>query len=181
MSGGLSITSTAGNANLSIAVTGTGVAPGALALNPRQRQLRQRNGWQQSEPAGRHHKFRRKFRDHQLVPRLRVQDFSISGLVTPLTLSAGQKLPVSRLRFAPQAAGSANGSVAFTEQHRDRQPGDLRERGRPWERWAQILPALLLEASSWGTNQAQTITLTNSGSSSVTISQVIGEAELASA
>jgi hypothetical protein len=63
VSGGLTITSTANNANLSMAVTGTGVAPGALVLNPGNVSFGSVTVGS-SRPASRHHQFRRKCCDH---------------------------------------------------------------------------------------------------------------------
>ncbi len=112
VSGGLTITSTATNANLSMAVTGTGVAPGALALNPGSVGFGSVTvGSSQSQPVS----ITNSGGSSVTITKAAAAGagFSISGLATPLTLTPGQSSSFT-VGFAPQAAGSTSGSVAFT-------------------------------------------------------------------
>ena len=53
--------------------------------------------------------------------------FGISGLNLPLTLSPGQKLPLT-VSFNPQVSGHVDGSFVFTQRRFQRHPSSLRPR-----------------------------------------------------
>ena len=169
VSGGLTITSTANNANLSMAVTGTGVAPGALALNPSGVSFGSVTvGSSQNQPVT----ITNSGGSSVTITRATAAGtgFSISGLATPLTLTPGQSSGFT-VAFAPQAAGSATGSVAFTSNISAVSLG-LTGTGQAVGTLGTNPASVAFGSVQVGTNQAQTITLTNSGSSSVTVSQV---------
>ena len=99
--------------------------------------------------------------------------FSASGLTLPLTLAASQTATLS-VTFAPTAAGSVTGSVSVVSNATN-SPLTLALSG------TGFVPTFLLSASptslsfgnvTVGTSSTQTVALTNSGNSSVTISQV---------
>jgi hypothetical protein len=169
VSGGLTITSTANNANLSMAVTGTAVAPGALALNPNSVSFGSVTvGSSQNQPVTITNSGGSSVTITQATAT--GTGYTINGLVTPLTLSPGQSSGFT-VAFAPQATGSANGSVALVN--------NIATVNLPLTGSGQAVgtlganPASVAFGSAQvGSNQAQTITLTNSGSSSATISQV---------
>ena len=169
VSGGLTITSTANNANLSMAVTGTGVAPGALVLNPGNVSFGSVTvGSSQSQPVT----ITNSGGSSVTITKATAAGagFSINGLPTPLTLTPGQSSSFT-VAFAPQAAGSATGSVAFTSNLAAVSLG-LTGTGQAVGTLGANPASVAFGSVQVGNNQAQTITLTNSGSSSVTISQV---------
>jgi hypothetical protein len=169
VSGGLTITSTANNANLSMAVTGTAVAPPALALNRSSVSFGNVTvGTTQNQPVT----ITNSGGSSVTITRATAAGtgYSISGLVTPLALSPGQSSGFT-VAFAPQAAGSSSGSVALVS--------DIATVNLTLTGTGQAVGTLGANPASVafgsvqvGNNQAQTITLTNTGSSSVTISQV---------
>jgi hypothetical protein len=97
--------------------------------------------------------------------------FSLSGLTLPLTLAAGQSTSIS-VTFAPQTTGAASGNIAFASNASNSTlnlplsgsgvaPGSL-----------SATPAGLNFGNvQTGSNQTLAETLTNSGGSSVTVTQ----------
>ena len=99
--------------------------------------------------------------------------FSASGLTLPLTLTAGQSTALS-VQFAPQAGGSVTGSVSVVSSTTN-SPATISLSG------SGVVATFLLSASptslsfgnlTVGSSSSQTVMLTNTGNSSVTISQV---------
>src|SRR3989449_112990 len=100
--------------------------------------------------------------------------FSITGLTFPLTLSAGQRTSFN-VAFAPTSAGSVTGSLSLVSDTPN-SPSTIALSG------TGVTSTFLLTASptslsfgnvTVGSNSApQTVTLTNSGNSSVSISQI---------
>src|SRR5437899_1904388 len=100
--------------------------------------------------------------------------FSNNGLTPPLTLPPGQSSTLT-VRFAPQAAGRATGSLSVVS-NAPHSPSPIALSG------TGVTSTFLLTASptslsfgnvTVGSNSApQTVTLTNSGNSSVSISQI---------
>src|SRR3989442_378540 len=100
--------------------------------------------------------------------------FSMTGLSVPLTLSAGQRTSFN-VAFAPTGAGSVTGSLSLVSDAPN-SPSTIALSG------AGVTSSFLLTASpsslSFGNVTAgsksapQTVTLTNSGNSSVSISQI---------
>src|SRR5947209_7266886 len=100
--------------------------------------------------------------------------FSMTGLTVPLTLSAGQRTSFN-VAFAPASAGSITGSLSLVSDAPN-SPSTIALSG------TGVTSTFLLTASptslsfanvTVGSNSApQTVTLTNSGNSSVSISQI---------
>jgi hypothetical protein len=97
--------------------------------------------------------------------------FSTSGISLPVTLSPGQSANFTAT-FAPQSAGAATGSIAFTS--------NIATASVALAGTGQAVGTLGASPASFnagnvqvGMNQLQTITLTNGGTSSVTISQAL--------
>lgn len=170
VSGNLAIVSDAPNSPLNIALTGTGVTQGQLTPNPTSlsfgnvvvgsskslsETLTNSGGSSLTISAA----------------SATGSGYSISGLTLPLTLTAGQSASFT-VRYAPTAAGTANGNVAI-----------MSDGGNPNLNVALtgtgITPGTLSAnptTIAFGTVQvgsagSQSETLTNSGGSSVTISQ----------
>jgi len=112
---------------------------------------------------------------------IRGTGFSLSGLASPVTLSPGQSLNVT-VAFSPQFAGTATGGISLTYS------GAFRHH----DRWTNNSSVLTVSLSGTGTssgfvvaspgsvsfgsllvgnNQTQAVSLTNSGGTSVTVSQ----------
>jgi hypothetical protein len=99
--------------------------------------------------------------------------FSLSGISVPLTLAAGQNTTFT-VSFAPQAAGTVNGNIALTSN------ASNSTLNVPLSGTALTPAALTANPSSVafgsvqvGNSQQQTTTLTNTGGTSVTISQAV--------
>ena len=99
------------------------------------------------------------------------KDFRMSGLSFPLTLAAGQRKSFT-VTFAPQSAGSASGSIAVTTDAANPVVSV------PVSAVATVPGALISNPSSLsfgsvqvGSRQTLSAALTNSGGSSVTVSQ----------
>ena len=100
--------------------------------------------------------------------------FGISGLALPMTLSAGQAVTFSA-QFAPTATGAASGSISFTD-NAPNSPQTLTMSGMG------VATSSTLGASpanvsfgnvAVGSNSQQTVTLTNTGNASATISSLV--------
>src|SRR5947209_6580461 len=96
--------------------------------------------------------------------------FSISGLTFPLTLAARQVNTLS-VQFAPTATGSVSGSVSLVSDAPN-SPSTIALSGTGVQPQLSITPASV----SFGnvlvsSTEAQTITLTNSGTANLTIAQ----------
>ena len=99
--------------------------------------------------------------------------FSVSGLNTPATLAAGQSTTFTTL-FAPTAAGSLSGSVVITS-NTPNSPNAVSLSG------TGVAASVTLSANptsvsfsgvSVGSSGSKSVTITNSGNTSLTISQV---------
>jgi len=169
VTGSLNLTSTAGNANLSMAVTGTGVAPGTLALNPNSVSF---GGVLVGSSQNQAVTITNAGGSAVTITSATATGagFAITGLATPLMLAPGQSSGFT-VTFAPKAAGSANGSVAFTSNIATVNLA-LTGSGQPAGSLGANPASVAFGSVQLGNNQAQTITLTNSASSSVTISQI---------
>jgi Abnormal spindle-like microcephaly-assoc'd, ASPM-SPD-2-Hydin len=99
--------------------------------------------------------------------------FGISGLSLPKTLTGGQSLSFS-VQFAPTAAGAATGSITFTDNApTSPQTVTLVGSGVSTTSTLTANPGSVAFGNvSVGSNGQQTITLTNSGNTSATISAV---------
>lgn len=101
------------------------------------------------------------------------QGYSASGLNTPTTISAGKTATFSLL-FAPQAAGSLPGSVSISS-NAPTSPNSASVTGTGIAASVTISPSpssLSFGNVNAGTTSSKSIVITNSGNSSVTLSQV---------
>jgi hypothetical protein len=168
VAGGISIVSTAANSTLSMAVTANGVMPGALTTNPASVAFGNVSvGSTQNQPAT----ITNPGGSPVTITRTTVTgaSFSVSGLNLPQTLTPGQSSGFM-VTFAPQAAGNVTGDIAFTS--------DIATLNLPLSGSGQAAGGLSASPSSVsfgsiqvGSNQAQTITLTNGSVSAIQISQ----------
>lgn len=99
--------------------------------------------------------------------------FGISGLATPMTLTAGQSVNFNA-QFTPTANGAASGSISFTDNAPNSpQSFTMSGNGVATSSTLAASPATVSFGNvSVGSNGQQTITLTNSGNASATISNV---------
>src|SRR3989449_3273276 len=96
--------------------------------------------------------------------------FSISGLSLPLTLAAGQNTTFTA-QFAPSATGSASGTASITS-NAPGSPLTIALSGTGTQPQLSPTPTTVSFGSLvTGTNTSQTITLKNTGTASLTISQ----------
>ena len=97
--------------------------------------------------------------------------FSVSKLATPLKLSAGQSISL-QAHFAPEAAGEVTGSIAITSNAADRSL-TIALSGRGVQgRLSATPPSASFGNVAMGGNNSKTLTLSNYGLGSATISQV---------
>ena len=96
--------------------------------------------------------------------------FSKNGLTPPLTLPPGQSSTLA-VRFAPQAAGSATGSLSVVSND-PHSPSMIALNGTGAQPQLSVIPTSVSFGDvAVGTPNTQTITLINSGTANVTISQ----------
>jgi hypothetical protein len=97
--------------------------------------------------------------------------FSVSGITLPLTLTPGQSASFSA-QYAPQAVGNATGSVSIVS-NAPNSPASIALSGSGVQAGLSVTPGSLSFGSvGTGKSATQTIQLTNSGSASLTVSQV---------
>jgi hypothetical protein len=97
--------------------------------------------------------------------------FSISGLTTPITLAAGQGTSFNA-QFAPTSAGNANGTITISS-NAPSSPTTISMTGVGTQpQISATPPSAAFGNVSTGTNNSQTITVTNAGSATLTISSV---------
>ena len=111
-SGNITITSDAPNPSLALPLSGTGVAVGALGANPTSLNfgtVQTGTGQVQSETVT------NTGGSSVTISKVGISGtgFSLSGISTPATLTAGQSATFS-VKFAPLSAGNASGSVTVT-------------------------------------------------------------------
>jgi hypothetical protein len=170
VAGTFTITSDAANSPLTISLTGTGTQPG-FTISPAALNFGNLTVGQSATQAV---QLTNSGNVNVVVNLATISGsgFTLSGLALPATLTAGQSLPFN-VQFAPAAGGGVAGSIVFT----DNAPGSPQ--------------TLLLAGSGVATNQTliaspgsfafgnavvgstnpQTITLSNAGTSTVTVSQ----------
>ncbi len=172
VTGSLSIASDAANSPLTISLTGTGTQPG-LTISPASLNFGNVTVGQSSTQAV---QLTNSGNVNVVVnlATLSGSGFTMSGLSLPATLTAGQSLSFS-VQFAPTAGGGVAGSIVFT----DNAPGSPQTLSLSGSGVASN-QALVASPGSFafgnvvvGSTSSQTITLSNSGNTSVTISQAI--------
>jgi hypothetical protein len=110
--GSLTVTSNASNPSVTIPLSGTGIAPGALGSNPASLSFG-------SVTVGSHQSFSETVTNNGgstvTISQLAASGsgFSVSGIATPLTLTAGQGTTFA-VTFSAASAGSESGSLTLT-------------------------------------------------------------------
>jgi hypothetical protein len=99
--------------------------------------------------------------------------FGVSGISTPMTLTAGQSMNFNA-QFTPTANGAASGSISFTDNAPNSpQSFTMSGNGVATSSTLAASPATLSFGNvNVGSNGQQTVTLTNSGNASATISSI---------
>jgi len=170
-SGNVTITSNASNPTLSVALSGTGISPGGLSSSPTSLGFG-------SVTVGSNQSLAEKVTNtggsSVTISQVGISGagFSVSGIATPVTLTAGQNVSFT-VSFAPTSAGPASGTVTITSTASNPSlaiplsgtavtPGAL----------GSSPTSLGFGSVTVGSNQSLLETVTNTGGSSVTISQV---------
>ena len=170
VTGTLTIASDAANSPLTISLTGTGTQPG-LAISPASLNFGNVTVGQNSTQAV---QLTNSGNVNVVVnlATLSGNGFTMSSLALPATLTAGQSLSFN-VKFAPTTGGGATGSIIFT----DNAPGSPQTLSLSGSGVATNA-TLIANPGSFafgnvvvGSTSSQTITLSNSGNASVTISQ----------
>ncbi len=171
VSGNVTITSNASNPALNIPLTGTGVTPGALGSNPTSLSFgsvivgsKQSLSETVTNTGG----------SSVTISQVGISGtgFSLSGITAPVTLTAGQTATFT-VSFTPASAGSVSGNITITSNASNptltislagvgAAPGAL----------GSSPSSLSFGSVTVGSNQSLSETLTNTGASSITISQV---------
>jgi len=169
-SGNVTLTSTASNPTLTIPVTGTGVTPGTLGSNPTSLNFG-------SVTVGSNQSLSETVTNtggsSVTISQATISGtgFSLSGITTPLTLSAGQSTTFS-VKFAPTSAASASGNVTLTSTASNPTLTiPLTGTGVTQGTLGSNPTSLNFGSVTVGNNQSLSETVTNAGGSSVTISQ----------
>ena len=99
-------------------------------------------------------------------------EFGLTGIATPKTISAGQSVPVS-LGYRPTAAVASTGSLSITSNDPAHPTVTVALTGTGVQGGLSVSPATFNFGSVVdGQTKAQIFTLTNSGTSAVTLSQI---------
>ncbi len=170
VSGSVTITSTASNPTLTIPLSGTGISPGALGSNPTSLSFGNVTvGSNQSVSETVTNSGGASVTISETA--ISGSGFSLSGITAPVTLTGGQSATFT-VKFAPQSAGGVSGSVTITSTASNPtltiplsgtgiSPGAL----------GSNPTSLSFGSVTMGSNQSLSDTVTNTGGSSVTISQ----------
>jgi hypothetical protein len=171
VSGGLTIVSDAADPTLTMALSGTGTAPGTLGSNPTSLSFGNATiGSNQSlsetvtNTGG----------SSVTISQVGISGsgFSLSGITAPMTLSAGQSAPFT-VAFAPTSSGDATGNVTITSNASNPTLTiPLSGTGLTPGALGSSPTNLSFGSVTVGNNQTLSETLTNTGGASVTISQV---------
>src|SRR5271156_913745 len=170
-SGAITVVSDASNSPLMISLTGTGAQPG-LSVSPASLNFGNMTVGQSTSQVAR---LTNTGNSSVVINMATVSGaaFGISGMSLPTTLPAGQSISFSA-QFAPTAAGAATGSISFTD-NAPNSPQTLTLSGTGVATSATLgaSPASISFGNvSVGSNGQQTVTLTNSGNASATISAI---------
>jgi hypothetical protein len=170
MSGSVNITSNGANPNLSIPLSGTGVAAGSLAANPSSLAFG-------SVQVGSNSSLSETLSNSGGTPITISQasatgtGFSISGLALPVTLNGGQSTSFKVL-FAPTGTGATSGSVNITSNGANPNLSiTLSGTGVAAGSLGANPSSLAFGNVQVGSSSSQSETLTNTGGTAVTISQ----------
>jgi Abnormal spindle-like microcephaly-assoc'd, ASPM-SPD-2-Hydin len=171
VSGSLALTSNASNPSFSIPLTGTGVTPGQIAASPASLSF---GSVQTGANKTLTETLTNSGGSSVTISQAAVTGagLSMNGLSLPLTLTAGQSSPTFNVVFAPNSAGAVSGNIAITSNGSNPTlnvavsatgvtPGSL----------SASPTSLSFGSVQTGSSKTLTETLTNSGGSSVTITQ----------
>src|ERR1700722_19394415 len=168
--GNISITSNAPNSPLSIGLTGTGVATQAqLTVTPGSVNFGNANvGGSASATVSLSNQGNATLTVSQISAS--GTGFSVSGAGTPLNIAPGSTASFTAT-FAPTSAGSATGSISIVS-NAPGSPASVALTGTGTQAQLGASPSNVTFGSvAVGSNGSQTVTLTNGGSASLTISQ----------
>lgn len=171
VSGHVTLTSNAPNATLTISLSGTGITPGQLSGSPSTEAFGSVTvGSQQTASETVTNTGGTSLTISQAA--ISGTGFSLSGLTTPTTLAAGQSATFT-VAFAPQATGSASGNVTLTSN------GSNPTLTIPLSGTGTAAGQVTGNPSSQafgsvivGSQQTASQTITNTGGTSVSISQI---------
>ena len=170
-SGKLTITSDGSNPNLTMALSGTGTSQGALASNPAGLSFGNVTVGSNQSLSG---SVTNTGGSSVTISQIGISGtgFSLSGITTPLTLSAGQSTTFS-VSFSPASVGTVNGNVTVTSNA----PNPtftipLSATGVTQGTLGANPTSLGFGNVTVGSNQSQSESVTNTGGSSLTISQI---------
>src|SRR5271169_1329940 len=169
VSGSVSITSNGSDSNLSIPLSGTGVAQGALTANPSSLAF---GNVQDGTSKSLTDTLTNTGGTSLTISAASASGagFSISGLTLPLTLTAGQSTSFTVL-FSPTASGAVSGNVSITSNGSDSNLGiPLTGTGVTPGTLTPNPTSLAFGNVQIGNNSSLSETLTNTGGSSLTIS-----------
>ena len=171
VSGSLALTSNASNPSFSIPLTGTGVTPGQIAASPTSLSF---GNVQTGSNKTLTETLTNTGGSSVTISQATVTGTGLStnGLSLPLTLTAGQSSPTFNVVFTPNATGAVSGNLAVTSNGSNPTlnvtisatgvtPGSL----------GANPTSLSFGTVQTGSNKSLTETLTNSGGSSLTITQ----------
>ncbi len=174
-SGSVSITSNASNPSLSIALSGTGVTQGTLTANPTSLAF---GNVQDNTSKSLSETLTNSGASSLTISAATASGsgFSLSGLSLPLTLTAGQSTSFTVL-FHPTASGAASGSVSITSNASNPSLSiALSGTGVTQGTLTANPTSLAFGSVQDNTSKSLSETLTNSGGSSVTITQASSSA-----
>jgi Abnormal spindle-like microcephaly-assoc'd, ASPM-SPD-2-Hydin/Protein of unknown function (DUF1573) len=171
VSGNLTVTSNAPNPTLTIPLSGTGLAPGALGSNPTILSFG-------SITVGSNRSVSETVTNtggsSVIISQIGINGtgFGLSGITAPVTLTAGQSAAFS-VTFTPQSAANASGSVTVTSNATNPTLTiPLSGTGLAPGALGSSPTSLSFGSITVGSNQSASETVTNTGGSSVTISQI---------
>jgi hypothetical protein len=170
-SGSLTITSDASNGSLSIPLSGTGVAAGALGSSPASLSFG-------SETVGHSESLTETVTNtggsNLTISKVGVTGaaFSVSGITTPVSLTAGQSTSF-KVAFDPSAAGGASGTLTLTSNGSDPSLAiPLTGTGLAAGALTPNPASIGFGNETLGKTATVSETVTNTGGSTITISQV---------
>jgi hypothetical protein len=169
-SGNVSVTANASDSNLTIAVTGTGITPGQVSPNPSSFSFGSVQTGNSKSLSG---TLTNSGGTSLTISAAAASGsgFSLSGLSVPVTLNAGQSASFSVL-FAPTASGAASGSISITSNGANPNLSiPLSGTGVKPGMLAANPTSLSFGSVQVGNSGSKSETATNTGGSTVTISQ----------
>ena len=170
-SGNLTITSNGSNPTLTLPLSGTGTAAGALGSSPTSLAFGSVQVGNNQVLSG---TVTNTGGSSVTISQVGISGtgFTLSGITTPLTLGAGQGASFS-VSFTPQSVGSDNGSVTITSNGSNPTLTlPLSGTGTAAGALGSSPASLAFGSVQVGNNQVLSGTVTNTGGSSLTISQV---------